>query len=116
MEAPDTEREPDEGDAVSRRDGESDSGEAEMMSASGADQAPMDEPVLMGVGGLVQAPVTQVTKVTQVDAGEAGDAEGSDAPVARSKQRGGKKNMKAVIRRRQAIAKAARESDSEGGA
>ena len=60
--------------------------------------------------------VTQVTQVTQVDAGDAGDTEGSDAPVARSNKRGGKKNMSAVRRRRQAMAKAARESDSEGGA
>ena len=41
--------------------------------------------------------MTQVTQVTQVDAGDAGDTEGSDAPVARSNKRGGKKNMSAVI-------------------
>ena len=47
--------------------------------------------------------MTQVTQVTQVDAGDAGDTEGSDAPVARSNKRGGKKNMRAVRRRRQAM-------------
>ena len=116
VEASDTEHEPGESDAVARRDGESDGGDAEMvlMSVSGADQAPVDETVPMSVGDLEQAPVTQVTQVTQVDAGDAGDTEGSDAPVARSNKRGGKKNMSAVRRRRQAMAKAARESDTDG--
>ena len=90
------------------------SGEMVLMSVSGADQAPVDETVPMSVGDLEQAPVTQVTQVTQVDAGDAGDTEGSDAPVARSNKRGGKKNMSAVRRRRQAMAKAARESDTDG--
>ena len=120
VEASDTEHEPGESDAVARRDGESNGGDAEMvlMSVSGADQAPVDETVTtMSVGGLEQAPVvTQVAQMAQEDAGDAGDTEGSDAPVARSNKRGGKKNMSAVRRRRQAMAKAARESDSEGGA
>ena len=52
VEASDTEHEPGESDAVARRDGESDGGDAEMvlMSVSGADQAPVDETVPMSVG------------------------------------------------------------------
>ena len=53
VEASDTEHEPGESDAVAREDAESGGGNAEMvlMSVSGADQAPVDEPVPMSVGG-----------------------------------------------------------------
>ena len=85
------------------------------MSVSGADQPPMDEPVLMGVGGLVQAPVTQMTQVTQVDAGEAGDAEDSDAPAAHRTKRSGKTNSKQRKLRARARQQMMADTDSEGG-
>ena len=75
------------------------------------------EAVPMSVSDPEQAPVTQVAQMAQEDAGDAGDAEDSDVPVARTNRRGGnKKHMRDVRRRRQAMAKAARERDSEGGA
>ena len=62
-EASDTEREPDESDAVV-------------------------EAVPMSVSDPEQAPVTQVAQVAQEDAGDAGDADDSDAPAARRGRNG----------------------------
>ena len=99
VEASDAEHEQGESDAVARKDGESDGGDAGMVLTS-VNQAPVDETVPMSEGGLEQAPVTPVTQVTQVtqeDAGDAGDAENSDAPVARRSRRGGR-NGKSKLR------------------
>ena len=75
------------------------------------------EAVPMSVSDPEQATVTQVAQMAQEDAGDAGDAEDSDAPVVRRNKRGGnKKHHSSVRRRRRAMEKAARESDSEGGA
>ena len=119
VEASDTEHEPGQSDAVARRDGESDGGDAEMvlMSVSGADQAPVDETVTtMSVGGLEQAPVvTQVAQMAQEDAGDAGDAEDSDAPAAHRTKRSGKTNSKQRKLKARARQQIMTDTDSEGG-